>query len=111
MKDTITTNIKLKVIPLCKGVTIEKVTEDKENLIIELKFKTECDDVSNYLYLINNVNGKCVVSINKDLFIKNNYSSKDKNFISFQTDKDLSILTKSAIMDILTYFKCKFVQN
>lgn len=111
MKDIIETNIKikLKVIPLCKGVTIEKVTEDKENLIIELKFKTEFEEVSNYLYIINKANGKCVVSINKDLFIKNNYSSKDKNFISFQIDEDLSILTKSIIMDRLTYFKCEFV--
>ena len=111
MKDTITTNInvQLKVIPLCKGVTIEKIIEDKDNLIIEFEFSTEFEYILNYCYIINKVNGNCIVAINKDLLIKNNYGPMDKKFIEFQIKEDLSITTKSVIMDRLTYFKCEFM--
>lgn len=111
MNNEITTNIKLelKVIPLYQGVIVEKVTEDKENLIIELKFATEFVDTLNSNCLLYNVNGKCIVSINKYLFVKNNYQPMDKNFISFQINENLPILTKSVFMDRITYFTYKIL--
>lgn len=85
MKTEITLKQKIDIRPTMDGVTIENITESYDSIIIEIKFDTEFHkfiDSEGLPYEIKTikVKGECVVTINKNDFIKNKYLAKEKKF-------------------------------
>lgn len=99
------------------GVTIENISKGYDGIIIEIKFDTEfynfidSEDLSYEIKTIK-VKGECVVTINKNDFIKNSCLTTEKKFSHCKLDTELPLEYmdyRNMIFENVTCFTYEFL--
>lgn len=114
MKTEITLKRKIDIRPTLEGVVIKKITEDCNNITIKMTFDAEFIDfidLKDLSYEIKTIRarGECIVTIDKDDFIKNGHLATEKNFLYRNLYEELPLEYMSMIFESLTCFTYEFI--
>lgn len=114
MKTEITLKQKIDIRPAMTGVVIKNITEDYNDIKIEIEFNTEFYDFisskdSSYEMKTIRARGECIVIIDKNDFIKNGYLAKEKKFSHCKLYTELPLEHRDMIFNEVTCFTYKFI--